>query len=104
MSVPGHHDGFGIGSPERRTPALAGVSKDGSDGTRTRDLRRDRPCRGSGHVTTDHHDRTQPCGFADVDGQWTRVAPSSHLGRLGHEWGTGADAGMLSWTANTLVS
>jgi hypothetical protein len=31
---------------DRETPRLAGTSKDGSDGTRTRDLRRDRPAKG----------------------------------------------------------
>src|SRR6266542_6299546 len=45
------------------TTAFAGYSRDGSDGTRTRDLRRDRPVRRSRRLTTMDAQSLYSCGF-----------------------------------------
>jgi len=46
-----------------RMRVLAGSSKDGSHGTRTRDLRRDRPIRVRKRPTTDHFELTHLQGL-----------------------------------------
>jgi hypothetical protein len=48
------------------TCLFAGTSRDGSDGTRTRDLRRDRPVRGSRRFTTIDAESLYSCGFPGV--------------------------------------
>jgi hypothetical protein len=49
--------------PGQQKCPFAGTSRDGSDGTRTRDLRRDRPVRGSRRLPTIDAQSLYSCGF-----------------------------------------
>src|SRR6266498_317807 len=60
-----------------QTTAFAGYSRDGSDGTRTRDLRRDRLVHGSRRLTTIDAQSLYSCGLSRVprsDSAWLSEA------------------------------
>jgi hypothetical protein len=53
---------------------LCVTRSEADDGARTRDTWLGKQCRGTRRTTTDHYDRTQPCGLAVLDGPLTRMA------------------------------
>jgi hypothetical protein len=81
-----------------RTRRFAGVFN-GSDGTRTRDLRRDRPSRAPRHLATNSSERRHLqalCLLSQPGSAWLSQ-PSSR--RLGHEWAHGI---LSLWTTARL--
>ena len=71
-----------LGARRRKTPPLAGERQDGSDGTRTRDLRRDRPVRGSRRLTTMDAESLYSCGLSGLsrsDSAWLYATDLSRL-------------------------
>jgi hypothetical protein len=58
----------------REMPELSGTTRSGSDGTRTRDLRRDRPRRPKRRLTTIDDDRLQTTTF------WASPETAPHVG------------------------
>ena len=73
----------GMGATQTTQHAcLQGKQRDGSDGTRTRDLRRDRPVRGSRRLTTIDAESLYSCGFAGLsrfDSAWLSEADFGRL-------------------------
>src|SRR5215203_4906341 len=73
-------------SSDNLTRLFAGASKDGSDGTRTRDLRRDRPSRARQRPTTRASERPHlQALFALTQTPLRMVGPTLESTRVGHE-------------------
>src|SRR5215207_6590913 len=78
-------------APEQTTQLgyFAGTSKDGSDGTRTRDLRRDRPSQAPRRLATNSAEWPHLQGFLTPGSTWHRmvepIVQSTFGPRVGHE-------------------
>jgi hypothetical protein len=70
------------------TRSFSGTSKDGSDGTRTRDLRRDRPTREWRRTSTNRSERPYLQGTFRPTPTPARMVEPIVNRRLGHEWAT----------------
>ena len=82
------HDASTRALSDNITCLFAGTSRDGSDGTRTRDLRRDRPSRTRRRSTTKVAERPHLQALSPWAPPCSAWLSQSSDGRLGHEWAT----------------
>jgi hypothetical protein len=75
-------------SPDNESCLFAGTLRDGSDGTRTRDLRRDRPNQAPRRLVTYSSERRPLQVFFRTSQPGAAWLSQSSNRRLGHEWAT----------------